>query len=244
MPLVPSVLWRNAGFSPLRKLKELSNLEPRYEPAVIPVSGNDEEDSSRYTKRDLSDIKVPPKNVNGRFHTVFDYHNAYKDSTTTPSEVTERLLPLIRRDIGNRSPHSTAFVDSKVDVVRQAAEESSKRWKAGKQLGILDGVPFAVKDCIDAKGYKTYVGSKTDYTEGKEVETSWCMKKLEEEGAICVGKLTMHELGMGEYSLLPAVSMVGRISSWRGSGIVLFSLALYDHPALTSYSRLLPLCNC
>ena len=61
-----------------------------------------------------------------------------------------------------------------------------------------DGVPFAVKDDMDVKGYKRYVGSKVDYTEGKEVATSWNAKQLEEEGAICVGKLNMHELGMGE----------------------------------------------
>ncbi|KAF2662480.1 amidase signature enzyme [Lophiostoma macrostomum CBS 122681] len=200
-PLVPSILWHNAGFGALRKLKELSNLEPRYEPAVIPVTGNDEGGSAGYTRRDLKNIRVPPKDSNGRFHTVLDVHDAYKSGTTTPSEIVERLLPLIRRDIGDRSPHSTAFVDSKVEIVRQAAEESSKRWKAGTELGVLDGVPFAVKDDVDVKGYKRYVGSKMDYTEGREVETSWCAKKLEEEGAICVGKLNMHELGMDTTNL-------------------------------------------
>jgi hypothetical protein len=234
---VPSILWHNAGFSALRKRKELLNLEPRYEPAVIPLAGNDQEASPSPTKRDLSDIRVPPKNANGRFYTIFDFYNAYKSGTITPSEVVERLLPLIRRDVGNRSPHSTAFVDSKVEVVRQAAEESSKRWKAGKQLGILDGVPFAVKDCIDVKGYKTYVGSKTDFTEGKEVETGWCAKKLGEEGAICVGKVSMHELGMGEYSLLPQLSTVERMISWHCSGTAQLYSTLYDHPPVCPTSQ-------
>ena len=31
------------------------------------------------------------------------------------------------------------------------------------------------------------------------METSWCVRKIEEQGAILVGKLNMHELGMGEF---------------------------------------------
>lgn len=67
-----------------------------------------------------------------------------------------------------------------------------------KPLGVLDGIPFTVKDEMDVKGYKRYAGTTYDYTEGKEVETSWCAKKVEEAGGIMIGKSNMHELGMGE----------------------------------------------
>jgi Asp-tRNA(Asn)/Glu-tRNA(Gln) amidotransferase A subunit family amidase len=89
-------------------------------------------------------------------------------------------------------------VDTKVDAVRSAAEASTKRWKEGKPLGVLDGVPFAIKDEMDFEGYKRYCGTGHDYTEGKETSSSWCAQKVAEEGAVFVGKLSMHELGLGE----------------------------------------------
>jgi Asp-tRNA(Asn)/Glu-tRNA(Gln) amidotransferase A subunit family amidase len=89
-------------------------------------------------------------------------------------------------------------MDSKVDMVRQAAEASTQRYKQGKPLGILDGVPFGVKDDLKVKGYKHYIGTTHDYSNGGNKDTSWCAKMVEKEGAILVGTLTMHELGMGE----------------------------------------------
>lgn len=86
-----------------------------------------------------------------------------------------------------------------MEAVRSAAEASTKRWKEGKTLGVLDGVPFAIKDEMDFEGYKRYCGTGHDYTEGRETRSSWCAQKVVEEGAIFMGKLSMHELGLGKY---------------------------------------------
>jgi hypothetical protein len=197
VPFVQYLLWSNAGFGSLRSCKELDELEPRLDPTVIPIAQPGDAIPDSYTNI-TSLPRVPPKDGQPRFHTIQDIHDAYKSGALTPSAVVESLLPLIRRDIAQRGPHSTAFTESKIELVRQAAEASTKRWKAGKPLGILDGIPFAVKDDLDVKGYKRHVGTAHDYTEGKEVETSWCVKKVEEAGAVLIGKLNMHELGSGE----------------------------------------------
>lgn len=191
------LLWSNAGFGTLRNCKEIEDADTRFDPTVISIQqpGDDAPDS--YTNI-MSLRRAPPKNGKPRFYTIEDFHNAYKSGTLTPSDVAEALLPLIRRDIAQRSPHSTSFTESRIELVRQAAEASTKRWKTGKPLGILDGVPFAVKDDLDVKGYKRHIGTSHDYTGGKDVETSWCVRKVEEEGAILIGKLNMHELGSGE----------------------------------------------
>jgi Asp-tRNA(Asn)/Glu-tRNA(Gln) amidotransferase A subunit family amidase len=190
------LLYHNAGFTSLRKKKELDKIEKRFDPAVIPLPKTENEAPISYTKLDVGELRVPAKDAKGRFYTIADFHEAYKTGALTPTEVVEHLLPLIRRDVANRSPHSTAFMDSRVDDIRKAAEESTQRWKDGKPLGVLDGVPFAVKDEIDIHGYKRYNGTKKDYTNGEPVGTSWCVKKLEEDGAVMVGKTSMHELGM------------------------------------------------
>lgn len=200
VPLLPTILYNNAGFNGLRSLKELDGVAPRFDPTVIPQRQPGEETVA--TLPETTDLRVPPQNAGGRFYTVLDYHNAYKSGLITPSDVVEALLPLIRRDISERTPHSTAFIDSKIALVKEAAAASTKRWKEGKSLGLLDGVPFGAKDDLDVKGYKRYIGGKKDHTEGKEVETSWCVAKLEEAGSIMMGKMTMHEVGMGKLTLV------------------------------------------
>jgi Asp-tRNA(Asn)/Glu-tRNA(Gln) amidotransferase A subunit family amidase len=89
-------------------------------------------------------------------------------------------------------------MQSNVDSIRQAAEASTQRYKQGKPLGLLDGVPFGVKDDLMVKGYKRYIGTRHDYSNGGDKDTSWCVKMVEKEGAILIGTLTMHELGMGK----------------------------------------------
>jgi hypothetical protein len=198
LPFVSRVLWSNAGFGSLRNCKELDGIDPRLDPTVVPIAQPGDEAPSSYTAA-TSLLRAPPNDGQPRFYTIADFHNAYKSGETTPSEIVEALFPLIRRDVESRSPHSTSFTETKVELVRRAAKASTQRWKAQKPLGILDGVPFAVKDDLNVKGYKRHVGTSHDYTEGKDVETSWCVKKCEEEGAVLIGKLNMHELGSGEY---------------------------------------------
>ncbi|KAF2006767.1 amidase signature enzyme [Amniculicola lignicola CBS 123094] len=191
IPLLPAFLWRNAGFGLLRSKKELDNVEPRYDPTVIPVP-RPEEPENVTTDR----LRTLPKSAKGRFWNITDYHEAFKKGEITPVDVVETLFPLIRRDVDQRSAHATAFVETRMESVRRAADASAKRWKDGEPLGVLDGVPFAVKDDVYVKGYKMFVGTKHDYTEGKEVGTSWCVQKLEEAGAVLVGRCNMHEIGM------------------------------------------------
>lgn len=197
VPLVPGILWSNAGFSSLRECRQLDGIDPRYDPTVIPLP---ESDDAPLNYTDKSNFRASyPHTSSNRFYSIKDFHDAYSSGTLTPTDVVEHLLPLIRRDVAQRSPYSTAFMDSKVDMVRQAAEASTQRYKQGQPLGILDGVPFGVKDDLKVTGYKHYVGTTYDYSHGGNKETSWCAKMLEKEGAVLVGTLTMHEMGMGEW---------------------------------------------
>jgi hypothetical protein len=182
----------------LRSCKEIEGVDVRLDPTVILVPQPGDEAPASYA--DMTRFqRAPPRDVATRFYTTEDFYNAYRSGALTPNDVVEALLPLIRRDVAQRSSHSTSFTETNVELVRQAAEASTKRWKAGKPLGMLDGVPFGVKDDLDVKGYKRYIGTGHDYTQGREVETSWCAKKLEEEGAIMIGKTNMMELGTGTF---------------------------------------------
>lgn len=136
------------------------------------------------------------KDENG-YYTSVDYHSRYLSGNLTPTTVVETLLPLIRRDTRPAGKHSIAFLESQAEIVYAAAKASTQRYKDGKPLGPLDGVPVVVKDEVHVKGYKRNLGSKLDFMDGID-GTSWCVQKWDEAGAIVIGKTTMHELGLGK----------------------------------------------
>jgi len=196
-------VWHNSGFGSLRKTREhFADREPFFEPTIVPCPDpepdlKDEQgvdEAAMWPKSTL-----PSRYPQSRYYSVTDYHESYLSGELTPTEVAAALLPLIRKDTTPPGEYSSAWFDTKVDLVMQAAEASTLRYQAKCPLGLLDGVPTAVKDEYELDGYSTNLGSRNDYTpepvKGKS-HASWCVKKLEEAGCIVLGKLHMVEFGI------------------------------------------------
>lgn len=183
-------MWRNAKFDKLKDIKELDEYEPRHDPTVIPILPHSDAEAAS-----INSLPAPKPRIDSNHHyTSADYISLYKSGKLTPSHVAEILIALISKDPNGE--HSVAFLESRADLVREGAKASTKRYQEGKPLGPLDGVPVAVKDEVDLKGYKRTLGSKLDFT-NKDDETAWCVKQWEEAGAIVIGKTNMHEIGLG-----------------------------------------------
>lgn len=149
--------------------------------------------STESSESDL--LKCSTRKDGKSYYTSADFHALYTSGQATPTNVVKALLPHVQRDALSPGRHSVAFLEVKTDIVLKAAEASTQRYKEGKPLGVLDGVPVAVKDEAEVRGYKRTLASKLDFT-GKGGETAWCVKKWEEAGALIVGKTTMHEIGL------------------------------------------------
>lgn len=149
-----------------------------------------------HTHNDTQKTLVAKRKGNNGYYTSADYHALYLSGGLTPTAVVETLLPLVRRDVQPAGKHSTAFLESQVEIIRAAAEASSERYKKGQPLGPLDGIPIAVKDEVHITGYKRTLGTNLDFKAGSDA-TSWCVTQWQDAGAIVIGKTTMHELGLG-----------------------------------------------
>ncbi|KAL9625393.1 MAG: hypothetical protein Q9160_000456 [Pyrenula sp. 1 TL-2023] len=189
---VQSILWKNAQFDTLRNIPELKGYDPRYDPTVIPIASQ-----SKALQDPLKSelLTCQPRKTSKGYYTSGDFHAAYKAGQLTPTAVAEALLPLIQRDALSPGKHSVAFLEVKREILIKAAEASTQRYKVGKPLSVLDGVPVAVKDEAEIKDYKRTLASNNDFT-GKLNETAWCVRKWEEAGAMIIGKSTMHEIGL------------------------------------------------
>ena len=75
-----------------------------------------------------------------------------------------------------------------------AAGESTQRWRAGRPIGALDGVPCTVKDLIDLAGFPTLRGSRTTSAEPADQDAPLVVG-LKSAGAVIVGKTTTTEFG-------------------------------------------------
>ncbi|KAK2625661.1 hypothetical protein QTJ16_004973 [Diplocarpon rosae] len=200
---VRHTVWKNTGFANLRKIRTyLEYYEPRYDPTVVPRANP----SSPFDSIEDPPVPVPvpsiaelPSNVLNRYYSVTDYQNLYLSGELTPTAVARALLPLIRRDTSPPGRHSIGWFETRVDLVMAAAEASTLRYKNKAPLGPLDGIPTAIKDEYDCEGYTTCLGSVNDYTgevpPGESI-TAWCVRKIEEAGAVNLGKLSMHEFGL------------------------------------------------
>lgn len=133
-----------------------------------------------------------------RYHSAADYHAMYKSGAATPLQAAMALLPYITGDKG--AEHATAWTACKRDEVLAEARASTERWAAGKPIGVLDGVPFGVKCDTPVAGYVNTFGIKPQaglsFFKKVQEEDCWPVKKMREAGAVMVGRLNMHEVGM------------------------------------------------
>lgn len=132
------------------------------------------------------------REYNPRHYAVADYNTAYKLGILTPLAVAKAILEILQTS----TAHKIAFVCSHETLVLAAAKASTARWKAGKPISVLDGVPVGVKDEVNLDKYQMHLGSKREFTRSKG-GTAWCVRKWEEAGAVIMGKMNMHELGLG-----------------------------------------------
>ena len=195
-------IWHNSGFGDLRKIRSyLLDYEPRYDPTVIPIAESSPTNDDGHLDKCGSCNSILKSLSQKKYYSVADYHALYLSGELTPTAIAKALLPLIRRDTNPPGEYSIAWWENHVDQILAAARASTRRYKNKRPIGILDGVPTGVKDEYDVDGYRTCLGSKNDYTPktapGQSI-TSWCVKKLEEAGAINLGTISMNEFGLGE----------------------------------------------
>jgi Asp-tRNA(Asn)/Glu-tRNA(Gln) amidotransferase A subunit family amidase len=85
-----------------------------------------------------------------------------------------------------------AFVTLNKDGAIQAADASTARWKAGKPLSPVDGMPVAIKDIIETADMPTGQGSLL-WEGSKTRRDAASVHALREAGAIIIGKTTTTE---------------------------------------------------
>ncbi len=113
----------------------------------------------------------------------------YARRSLSPVEV----LQAVTERVARHNPSLNAFAVLTPQSLA-AAGASEARWRAGRPMGLLDGVPCTVKDLLDVAGHPTRRGSRLSDT-APVADDAPSVLGLKAEGAVVIGKTTTTEYG-------------------------------------------------
>jgi Asp-tRNA(Asn)/Glu-tRNA(Gln) amidotransferase A subunit family amidase len=118
---------------------------------------------------------------------------SFASGKQTPREFLEQSLALLEQ----WEPRIGAFVCTNIPAARAAADRSTARWRAGKPLSAIDGMPVGIKDIIDTVDMPTEMGSPL-FAGWRSEKDAACVRALRDAGAVIVGKTVTTEFAASE----------------------------------------------
>ncbi|MBR0852720.1 AtzE family amidohydrolase [Bradyrhizobium diazoefficiens] len=115
--------------------------------------------------------------------------SAVRDRRMSALDATEAALARIKQHDGILN----SFTDVTADRARARARAIDADIAAGKKIGPLAGVPFAVKNLFDVAGLPTRAGSKINRDLAPAKRDATLIERMEAAGAVLVGALNMGE---------------------------------------------------
>src|SRR5690348_17863211 len=114
----------------------------------------------------------------------------YAKSKASPVE-TMKAVPA-RADTVNPIINALCVIDA--EPILAAARASERRWKKGKPLSPIDGVPVSIKELVRVKGWPASMGSKLTDKTPVDADAP-AVARLREAGAIVFAQSTSSEFG-------------------------------------------------
>lgn len=122
---------------------------------------------------------------------AFDLGRLYAARELSPVEVLDAVLTRIER----WEPTIAATWALDADAARAMARASERRWREGRALGALDGVPVTIKENIATRGVPLPLGTAATLL-APAADDAPPAARLREAGAVFVCKTTMPDYGM------------------------------------------------
>ena len=138
---------------------------------------------------DASGIAYDPRST--KLLTFQDRVAQFRDGTDSPRAYLERCL----ETFDAREAEVRAFVAINRDGARKAADASTERYRAGRALGPLDGMPLGVKDLYETEDMPTGMGSPiyAGWESHRDAASVYALRR--QAGVVVLGKTTTTEFG-------------------------------------------------
>jgi Asp-tRNA(Asn)/Glu-tRNA(Gln) amidotransferase A subunit family amidase len=117
----------------------------------------------------------------------------FASGAQTPRQFLEASLALLDQ----WEPRIGAFVCTNLPAAREAADRSTARWRDGKPLSAIDGMPVGIKDIIETVDMPTEMGSAL-FKGWRSEKDAACVRALRDAGAVIIGKTVTTEFAASE----------------------------------------------
>ena len=134
---------------------------------------------------------------NHRFSTISEVSELLRQKQVSPVDLVNESLQAIEQ----HNPKLNAFITVTAEQALAEARQAEQEINSGKWRGPLHGIPVGVKDFFDTAGIKTTAAFE-HFRNRVPTKDAEVVIRFRTAGAIMVGKLNMHELGMGTTSHL------------------------------------------
>jgi len=123
---------------------------------------------------------------------IKELHNKLINKEITSVKLTEQYFDAIEK----RDGEIGAYLTLTRDLAMQQAVFVDEKIARGEKIGLLEGIPGAIKDMICIEGVRTTAGSKIldNYIAPYDATV---IRKLKERGAVILGKVNQDEFAMG-----------------------------------------------
>jgi aspartyl-tRNA(Asn)/glutamyl-tRNA(Gln) amidotransferase subunit A len=128
--------------------------------------------------------------------TINELSKLIPEQRVSPVAIVNACLKRIK----DLNPKLNAFITIVPDQSREQAKLAEAEIKAGNWRGPLHGIPVGIKDFYDTAGIKTTAAFER-FKDRVPTKDAVGVAKLKEAGAIIIGKMNMHQLGMGTTGL-------------------------------------------
>ena len=132
------------------------------------------------------------------FDTIIQAGNKIRRGEITASALTEMMLDRIEEQNSNLN----AYVTVTMELAREQAKQADSELRKGYDRGPLHGIPIAIKDLFATEGIRTTSGSKL-FENWIPDRDATVVTRLQEAGAVLLGKTGLHELANGNTSINP-----------------------------------------
>lgn len=139
------------------------------------------------------EVNLPADLQEVAFYSIPQLASLIKNRKISSEALTRLYLERIKRYDGQLQSVITLTEDLAIQQAKRADQELA----AGTYRGILHGIPYGVKDLLAVPGYPTTWGA-APYSDQLIDAKAFVVKRLEEQGAVLLGKLVSGELARGD----------------------------------------------
>lgn len=190
--LVPSIPGQVASVKAIRAIPKALELQPAivFEPRIPGVTYPPQINRLQLSSYDpgslpSSDADIAYASVRAQAHWI-------RGGRLTSRRLTDIYLDRIQR----LAPQLFCYITVTPEVARSQAAESDRELAAGRDRGLLHGIPYGVKDLFDTAGIATTWGA-VPYRNRVPTSDAAIITKLRGAGAVLLGKLATGTLANG-----------------------------------------------